>query len=145
MKKRIIEFKPIINVVVKILLLVVCLYYINHNLEYKFTALLHSFNNFQPYCFILSIIFIATSFYISIYKFNLLINFWGINSKLRDVLRVSWKASFVSNFMFGSFVADANRIHDTKICIPINWGQAPNINNIRQHCWILLLYQILFK
>jgi hypothetical protein len=124
MKKKIIEFKPIINVVVKILLLVVCIYYINHNLEYKFTALLNSFRNFQPYCFILSIFFIATSFFISIYKFNLLINFWGINSKPRDVLRISWKASFVSNFMFGSFVADANRIHDTKNVYKISYKKS---------------------
>ena len=111
-KKKIIEFKSILNVVVKILLLLACIYYINNNIEYNFTTLLNSFRDFQPHYFILSIIFIAISFFISIYKFNLLLNFWGIESKYKDVQPVSWKAAFVSNFMLGSFVADVSRSFD---------------------------------
>jgi hypothetical protein len=97
---------------IKLLLLFFSIIFLKRYLSYDFSSLGEIIKTLNFSYVFVSLILLLISFILGSYKWYLLFKFSHPNSEFKPFLISCTKAAFISNFMFGSLVADGYRVYD---------------------------------
>jgi hypothetical protein len=97
---------------IKLFLLFFSIIYLKRYMSYDFSSLGEIIKTLNYSYVFVSLILLLISFILGSYKWYLLFKFSYPNSEFKPFLISCTKAAFISNFMFGSIVADGFRVYD---------------------------------